>query len=716
MEHVKNAFPLVTSRFDHVVCLECGHTMAPDMMTAACSACGSAWVDARYDYTNIVETWQNEFPLRDHTLWRYAELLPIGDRHPDIWLGEGWTPLVRLYQYERLFGHEQIYIKDERQSPTSSFKDRQAALSVTALKRAGITEVVLASTGNAGVAYAAFCARAGIKLWLFVNSLVPAEKMREAALYGAEVIKISGTYDEAKQVAGEFAKRRRIHYDKGAKSVPGKESMKTIAFELAEQLGIYQSHDGRWQSPDWYIQAVSGGIGPLGVWKGFGELYQMGIIDKMPKLGIIQAAGCAPMVHAHNANMAEAEPVVPKTLITVLATGAPGFSYKQLHSAISDYGGAMVAVEDGEAFDAMRHLAARAGLSVEPATAVAFAGLEKMLKSGEILQGETVIVNATGHTLPAESHILGNQYVVDLESQNGNGTGSLGDALADLDEKVTTVLVVDDNNNDRRLMRKLLRRYKQYRMLEARSGIEALEVIRDRKPDLIVTDLMMPEMGGLELLVHLKSREETEAIPVVVVSAKSRTEIDDANLDRHAESVWVKGNFSRRDLVDHIVEKLGDRPVAGTRPRPPVENMRDHIASQLQNPSQSKQTSRENMHIMVLIDSIKEDARLVQRMMEATGQYVVVMAHNGRDGLKAVHEQKPDGVMVELELADIDGLTVVEKIVNDKTLNHIPVFVLTNKEVTAQDMLRMPDNVASIMQKASLDRGKFLSVLEEKLS
>ncbi|MEO1444534.1 MAG: pyridoxal-phosphate dependent enzyme, partial [Chloroflexota bacterium] len=225
--------------------------MPADTMIAACTNCGSPWVDAHYNYDGVAEQWQAELNLRDRTLWRYAELLPIADRHPDIWMGEGWTPLIRLHQYERLFGHEQIYVKDERQSPTSSFKDRQAALSVTALKRAGITEVVLASTGNAGVAYAAFCARAGIKLWLFVNSLVPAEKMREAALYGAEVIKISGTYDEAKKIAGEFAKRKGMHYDKGAKSVPGKESMKTIAFEMAEQLGIYIDGNGKWHSPDW---------------------------------------------------------------------------------------------------------------------------------------------------------------------------------------------------------------------------------------------------------------------------------------------------------------------------------------------------------------------------------------------------------------------------------------------------------------------------------
>ena len=698
---------MVTSRFNQVVCLECGHHMPANMMISACDACGSAWVDARYDYDGVADVWAAELARREPTLWRYAELLPIADRHPDIWIGEGWTPLIRLHQYERLFGHEQIYIKDERQAPTSSFKDRQASLSVTAMKRAGIEEVVLASTGNAGVAYAAFCARAGIKLWLFVNSLVPAEKMREAALYGAEVIKISGTYDEAKAVAGEFAKRKGIKYDKGAKSVPGKESMKTIAFELAEQLGLYQNGDGTWATPDWYIQAVSGGIGPLGVWKGFEELHQMGLIDKMPKLGIVQAAGCAPMVNAHNANLDYAEPVVPKTLITVLATGAPGFSYVQLHRAVSSNNGAMVAVEDGEAFNAMRHLAARAGLSVEPATAVAFAGLEKLLKDGTITQGETVIVNATGHTLPAESHILGNQYVVNLESdsddQNEDG---LAAALDSLDEKVTTVLVVDDNNNDRRLMRKLLRRYKQYRMLEAKSGVEALEVIRDRKPDLIVSDLMMPEMDGFALLMHLKDNPETSDIPVVVVSAKSLGELDQKKLKR-TESVWVKGDFSRRDLVDHIVETLGDKPIRRTAEAQAV--------GASSNGYTRIEKAPDNVQIVIMIDDNADDVKVVRKLLESTEKYLVYHATNGRDGLKAIHENQPDLVITELTLPDIDGFTVVDKMSSDKAINHIPVIVYTGKEIVAADMARMPQHLESILQKASLDRGKFLSIIENKL-
>lgn len=706
----------MSTRFSTVVCLECHYESQADVMIAACPNCGSAWVDARYDLTSVKEKWLTELPRRETSLWRYSELLPIGEADPEIWLGEGWTPLVRLYQYERLYNHQQIYFKDERQSPTNSFKDRQAALSVTAMKRAGIREVVLASTGNAGVAYAAYCARAGIKLWLFVNSLVPVEKMREAALYGAEVIKISGTYDEAKTVAGEFAKQRGIHYDKGAKSIPGKESMKTIAFELAEQLGLKLGMNGRWQSPDWYIQAVSGGIGPLGVWKGFSELLSMGLIDKMPKLAICQSAGCSPMVDAYLDDRPVATAVIPNTLITVLATGDPGYSYVQLLQAVNSNGGVMISIEDGEAFEAMRHVAARAGLSVEPATSVAFASLEKMLQDGTIEPGEIVVVNATGHTMPAESHILGNEYVVNLEKR-GNLTKAESDnsieyALESLNERVTTILVVDDNNNDRRLMKKMLQRYKAYRLLEAKTGKQALEMIADRKPDLIVTDLRMPEMDGLTFLKQLKQNNYTYDIPVIVVSAKALSPEDEAVILKYSDSIWLKGDFSRRRFAQHIVNTLGHDPIEETKPHNPLWGSGLDTQQIVWRPS----SGRAFTNTILILDSDSDDRRLARKILETEGTYEVLEAETGRLGLKTIHESKPDLVIMDLMLPDLDGYAVLEKLANDKTINHIPVVIFTGKELTPMDMAKLPIHFDSILHKNSMDRGHFLSIIRKKLN
>ncbi len=222
-----------------------------------------------------------------------------------------------------------VYIKDERYGPTSSFKDRQAAVAVAAMNENNIREAVIASTGNAAVAYAAACARAGIKLWVFMTSLVPQEKLREAALFGAEVIRVSGNYDQTKQIAAQFAQRRHLLLDRGASSIPARESMKTIAYEIVEQLG--------WRAPDWYIQAVSGGLGPLGVYQGFKEMFDMGLIDKIPKLAVIQAEGCSPMVQAFKAGKDTAEPVIPDTRIIILSTGDPGKSYTYLWNLAQQY-------------------------------------------------------------------------------------------------------------------------------------------------------------------------------------------------------------------------------------------------------------------------------------------------------------------------------------------------------------------------------------------
>ena len=689
-------------------CAECGYTAAltaqpGDPFPSVCPACGSGWLDARYDYDAVRDIWAHALEQRPRSLWRYAELLPLSDPDPEISFGEGYTPLIRLYQYEKLYNHPHIYVKDERHGPTSSFKDRQAALAVTDMRRLGITECVLASTGNAAVAYAAYCARAGIKLWLFLTSMVLPEKMREAALYGAEVVKVSGTYDETKRVAAEFAKRKGIHLDRGARSIPGKESMKTLAFEIAEQLGL-ESAGGGWRSPDWYIQAVSGGIGPLGVWKGFAELLRMGLIDKMPKLGIIQSAGCAPMVSAFAAGQPQADPVVPKTLITVLATGDPGHSYTMLREAVLYNNGAMIAVEDGEAFAAMRRLASKAGFSVEPATAVAFAGLEKLLADGIIAPDESVVVNCSGHTFPAEGHILGDKYTLDLELKARDahsGEEGLSAALRHLDEQVTTILVVDDNPNDRRLIRRLLKAHKSYRVYEARSGEEAIRMVYDHEPDLIVSDLTMPEMDGFMLLERLKSDPVTAHIPVVVVSAKTLTHADRRLLEQYSDSVWMKSGFDTRQLVDHIVRTLGDTPVEvirspRTRPRANGEHRVEADA-----------------HTVVIIDDSAQDVRLARRMIESSGNFAVIEAFDGRAGLKAVYAHHPDLIILDLMLPDMDGFSVLETLQSDPDLREIPIIVYSARQLDAEERQRLSSQ--AIIEKTSVNREEFISMVNEAL-
>lgn len=707
----------MTQFFKEIVCLECNHSMAADVMSAACEKCGSSWLDARYDYEAAKAAFSTSVAEHDHDLWRYGALLPIEPTIPEIPMGEGYTPLTRLYQYEKIHNHRTIYLKDERKQPTNSFKDRQAALSVMAMAQHSIKECVLASTGNAAVAYAAYCARAGIKLWLFLTSLVPAEKMRECAIYGAEVVKVSGTYDETKKVADEFARRKGIHLDRGAKAIPGKESMKTLAFEIAEQLGliVHPNQPGKWQAPDWYIQAVSGGIGPLGVWKGFSELHQLGLIDKMPKLGICQAAGCAPMVRSFEAGEEKATPVVPKTLITVLATGDPGYSYVQLRQAVLSNGGAMVAVEDGETFRAMRHAASRGGISVEPATAVAFASMEKMLREGIIKQDEMVVLNCSGHTFPAESHILGDQYeqyILNLEVARQDGRvilpkeEGLGSALDNLDEQVTTIVIVDDNPNDRRLIRRLLQTYKRYRVYEARNGVEGLRVIQDRHPDLVVVDLTMPEMDGFAMLDKLKADPKTANIPVVVVSAKSLTPGDRQKLESISTSVWTKGGLDTRELVKHVVKTLGHQPVDV------IQHERNANPESI---SASDEPVDENACVILVIDDNPNDLRLARRTLQTDGALHVIEAETGRDGLKAIYNYHPDLVIVDLLLPDMDGFAIIETLQKDPQLSEIPIVVYSAKDLTNEERDSIKENIRVFVNKLSMDRKQFLNVVKGEL-
>ncbi len=539
----------------YLECNLCGSQQPYEpFVPAICKTCDSQWLEARYDYDAFKREILRGLPNRPSNMWRYQDVLPLNSPSSLDLYPAGGTPLWLSQRFAPPLGLESVYIKDERYGPTSSFKDRQAAGAVAAMLENGIREAVIASTGNAAVAYAAACARAGIKLWVFMTSLVPQEKLREAALFGAEVIRVSGNYDQTKQIASQFAQRRHLLYDRGATSIPARESMKTIAYEIVEQLG--------WQSPDWYIQAVSGGLGPLGVYQGFKELLTMGLIDRIPKMAIIQADGCAPMVNAFKAGKDVAEAVIPTTNIIILSTGDPGKAYTYLWKITQQVGGAMESVSDAEAFSAMRGLAKSEGMAVEPASAVAFAGFEKLVRNGDIKLDELVVINCTGHTFPVEKHVLGDQWAVDVhlsKDQSPAPREGLQAALENLDEKTTSVLLVDDNSDDALLIRRLLEGHKSYRVYHAKDGWEGLAQARQKLPDLIVTDLTMPGMDGFGLVEELKLDPRTKDIPVVVVSAKDITPEERKRLNGHIEAVYQKGSLPPRRFVDEVVQVIEEK-------------------------------------------------------------------------------------------------------------------------------------------------------------
>ena len=554
----------MTSHFN-VKCLDCGLEAMYAPLATNCPRCNGEWREARYDYLSLRDTLITKLQTRPYTLWRYHELLPIRTPYPEISLGEGGTPLIKAINLGTMLGCSNLYIKDERQGPTASFKDRQAAVTIAALKEAGISEAVIASTGNVAIAYSAYAARAGIKLWAFLTSLVPAEKMREVAIYGTQVVKVTSSYDQAKHVAAEFARQRGLYLDRGTRSIPSVEAMKTIAFEIAERLGWRHSNPEMngtpfsWRAPDWYIQAVSGGLGPMGVQKGFAELYQMGLIDKIPAIAAIQTEGCSPMVQAWRNKEKIAKPInSPRTHIATLSTGDPGRTYTLLQERMLQGGGGIFeSVSDEETFRTMHVLAKMEGLSVEPAAAVAFAGLIKLLRAGKINPRDTIVGNCSGHTMAIEPTILGKGWArnVVLPSQASYETPEEG-LLAALsrvtEDRYHKVLIVDDTPEARRLILRIMQSQGNFTLMEASNGREGLDLANRQRPDLIILDLMMPEMDGFAVLDQLKANPDTATIPVIVVTAKELTAQEKERLSGQIESLMQKGSFMDSELLGEI--------------------------------------------------------------------------------------------------------------------------------------------------------------------
>jgi len=528
--------------------------MAYEGGDTTCPRCGESILEAQYDLDALRQSdWVEALMRRKPGVWRYHELLPVLDSKHILSMGEGGTPMLKAENLGVMLGLKNLYIKDERQGPTGSFKDRQASVAISVLREMGVNAAVVASTGNVAIAYAAYAARAGIKLWAFLTSQVPGEKMREAALYGAEVIKVTGTYDETKTVAARFAQSKNLFLDRGVKTIAAIESMKTMGYEIAEDLG--------WRAPDWFIQGVSGGMGPVGVAKGFRELMKLGLADKVPSIGIVQSEGCAPMIEAYQAGQRIAVPVEnPQTLIATLSTGRPGRAYELLWSLMQQHGGAAESASDDEAFEAMRLLARVDGLSVEPATAVAFAGMFKMVRNGIIKPDDVVVINCSGHTLPAEKHILGDQWARQVDVSKAGKTVSLPEegllsALQQVDTNISRILVIEDNKDAARLIGRILQA-RGHEVEIASDGVSGIELVRQTRPDVIITDIMMPGTDGFQVIDHLKADDELSQIPIIVLTAKDLTPRERERLSGQIDALLQKGGFLDEELLQSIIKTL----------------------------------------------------------------------------------------------------------------------------------------------------------------
>lgn len=382
----------VRSRLARLSCRACCTEVDPSRPVGCCPTCGHALL-ATYDFSDLDgEEWLRSVRGRPPTLWRYRELLPVQADASVVSLGEGYSPILDLGARPQFPGI-QLLVKDDGGLPTGSFKARGMAVAVARARELGIRELFVPSAGNAGVALAAYGARAGLRVRVYLPARTPEAMIAACRRYGAEVIPVEGTIREA----GEHARRVEIgrgSFDMSTLREPYRaEGKKTMGLEIFEQ----RRSEGM---PDAIVYPTGGGTGLVGMYKAFQELGALHLLREMPRLIAVQPEGCAPVVRALRANAARAEPwESPSTAAPGLLVPAP-FSSERILEAIRGSGGTGTLVTDAQLLAAVGELARDHGISASPEGAAVYAALPGLLRSGAIRPGEQILLYNTGSGIP----------------------------------------------------------------------------------------------------------------------------------------------------------------------------------------------------------------------------------------------------------------------------------------------------------------------------
>ncbi|MGA8664165.1 MAG: threonine synthase [Thermoplasmata archaeon] len=373
-------------------CRACCSQVDPSRPTGVCPTCGQTLL-ASYDLGRLDgRAWRAEVARRPGWLWRYRELLPVQSTDSIVSLGEGGTPLLPLSDAPEAPG-VRLLLKDDGLLPTGSFKSRGIAVAVSRARELGLTDLFVPSAGNAGLALAAYGARARMRVRIYLPDRTAPSLIESCRRYGAEVVPVPGTIREAGLAARE-AEKGRDSFDMSTLREPYRvEGKKTMGLEIFDQ-----SPEGA--VPDAIVYPTGGGTGLVGMYKAFSELRILGLVDRIPRLYAVQPEGCAPVVRALRSGEPRVTPWTdPHTIAPGLLVPAP-FSSERILEAVRSSGGAGEVVRDGELLDAMEVLARDHGVSASPEAAAPYAALGKLFRGGQIRAGESVLLYNTGTGLP----------------------------------------------------------------------------------------------------------------------------------------------------------------------------------------------------------------------------------------------------------------------------------------------------------------------------
>ena len=354
-----------------------------------CTECGKPLL-VRYDLKRISKFLTRQaLYARRSDLWRYREVLPIRREDNIVSLGEGWTPLLHVSSLGEAVGMSELYVKDESLNPTQSFKARGMAVAVSMAKELGANKLAAPSAGNAGGALAMYCARAGLKAFLFMPRDTPRANIIECEAAGANVTLIDGLITDC---GAEVARRKATEgwFDVSTLKEPYRvEGKKTLGYEIAEQSA--------WTLPDVIIYPTGGGTGMVGMWKAFDELQQLGWIgEKRPRMISVQAEGCAPIVRAFEAGERFADEFQNAATVASGLRVPKAIGDFLILDAIRESGGTAITVSDEELIAGAREMARNEGIFAAPEGGACVPALRKLLARGDVKPGERVLLVNTG--------------------------------------------------------------------------------------------------------------------------------------------------------------------------------------------------------------------------------------------------------------------------------------------------------------------------------
>jgi threonine synthase len=382
MEHVKG-----------LRCVLCEKVYSPTEVDYVCPECGpDSTLDVVYDYERIKKRFGREHLETDprRSVRRYEPLLPIerGGQHSPLSIG--WTPLYPARPLGRHLGLKSLYLKDDGRNPTASLKDRASAVAVSHALSQGGRVVSTASTGNAASSLAGLCASVGLECVIFVPASAPPAKLSQLLVFGAKVLAVAGTYDDAFDLCVKACDRYGWYCRNTGYNPYMAEGKKTVALEICEQLGF--------DAPDWLVVSAGDGCITDGVGKGLYDLQQLGFLAKMPRIASVQSTKSAAIYNAWKAGTEKVEPVEATTIADSISVGRPRDAIKALR-AVRRSRGVMVTVEDEAILEAGRLLGRKAGVFAEPAGAAPLAGVLELMRRGDMSADDRVAVVVSGNGL-----------------------------------------------------------------------------------------------------------------------------------------------------------------------------------------------------------------------------------------------------------------------------------------------------------------------------